>query len=83
MEDQDIRNIGKAFGIDQVTRHENDEDSVLGWIEEWEYSRLLFYKLQGGTGEGKDLKEEDFMIVVQTVSQRHLMQKFLHRWSLL
>ena len=58
MNDQDIRNIGKAFGIDQVKRHENDQDSVLAWIQEWKESLVnpvLFYKLQGEkTEEEKD-----------------------------
>ena len=50
IDDQDIKNIKKSFGIDTVQRHQNDQDSALSWIEEWseeEYSPVLFFKLQG------------------------------------
>ena len=43
-DDQEIKNIKKFFGIDIVQRHQNDQDSVLSWIEEWsedEYSPVL------------------------------------------
>ena len=50
---KDINNIEKAYGLDQIRRHMNDQQSVLAWIEEWkkddETNPILFYKLQGKT----------------------------------
>ena len=66
---QDLRNIQKAFGLDEVQRHSNDQDSVLAWITEWEEQEnnpIIYYKLQGEKDEEGNLKEEDFMIVIQS-----------------
>ena len=46
---QDLANIKRSFGLDDVQRHDNDQDSVLSWIKEWESSDenpVLYYKLQ-------------------------------------
>ena len=46
---QDLANIKRSFGLDDVQRHNNDQDSVLSWIKEWESSDenpVLYYKLQ-------------------------------------
>ena len=47
---QDLKNIRKAFGLDDVQRHANDQDSVLAWIQEWHDQKenpVVYYKLQG------------------------------------
>ena len=50
LENRDLLNIGRAFGLREVERHTNDQMSVLSWIQEWEQMEknpVLFYKLQG------------------------------------
>ena len=77
--DQDIKNIKKSYGIDTVQRHQNDQDSVLSWIEEWsedEYSPGLFFKLQGQPDSENRLEKDDFMLIIQTEAQKHLMRQF-------
>ena len=47
---QDLANIQRAYGLDDVIRHSNDQTSVLAWIQEWENSDsspIVYYKLQG------------------------------------
>ena len=47
---QDIKNIDKSYGVDEVIRHANDQESVLSWIKEWSHKEgnpILYYKLQG------------------------------------
>ena len=47
---QDLANIRRAYGIDEVERHPNDMTSVLSWIQEWQNSDknpILHFKLQG------------------------------------
>ena len=47
---QDIANIKRRGGIDEIQRHPNDMMSVLGWIHELnskEHRPVLYYKLQG------------------------------------
>lgn len=47
---QDIANIKRRGGIDEIQRHPNDMMSVLGWIHELnskEQKPILYYKLQG------------------------------------
>ena len=76
---RDLFNIEKAFGLDNIQRHPNDQDSVLSWIQEWEGSDdnpIVFYKLQGQLKEEVALKKDDFVVIMQTEFQKHLMQKF-------
>ena len=50
LEKQDIQNIGRSFGLNEIERHANDQMSVLSWINEWEQMEnnpIIFYKLQG------------------------------------
>ena len=57
---RDLFNIEKAFGLDNIQRHPNDQDSVLSWIQEWEESDdnpIIFYKLQGQLKEEVALKK--------------------------
>lgn len=47
---KDLPNILRAFGLGEVQRSENDQESVRAWIQEWQKSDnnpVLFYKLQG------------------------------------
>ena len=72
-DDQDIKNIKKSFVIDIVQRHQNDQDSVLSWIEEWseeEYSPVLFFKLQSQSDSENPLEKDDFMLIIQTEAQK-------------
>ena len=59
LENRDLLNIGRAFGLQEVERHPNDQMSVLSWMEEWEQmdrSPVLYYKLQGEFDLMKRLK---------------------------
>lgn len=51
LEKKDIHNIQQAYGLKNVQRHANDQQSVLAWIEEWrsnpETNPVLFHKMQG------------------------------------
>ena len=79
MERRDLHNIGKAFGLDEVQRHGNDQESTLFWIKEWENSGrnpVLYYKLQGSESDNEVLKKPDFMIIIQTEHQKRLYQQF-------
>ena len=79
MERRDLHNIGRAFGLDEVPRHGNDQESMLLWIKEWESTRnnpVLYYKLQGSESENNVLKKPDFMIIIQTEHQKKLYQQF-------
>ena len=77
---RDIANIEQAYGLKDVQRHQNDQQRVLAWIEEWtqtEDNPILYYKLQGVEAEeGFDLSKDDFFIVIQTPLQKQLIQKF-------
>ena len=47
---QDVVNIQRAYGLEEVQRHANDQTSVLAWIQEWQNSTsnpVVWYKLQG------------------------------------
>lgn len=76
---KDVANIKRSFGLHDVQKHANDQDSVLVWIKEWQRSEsnpVLFYKLQGeNSPENYDLLQEDFMIVIQTPFQKTMAQK--------
>lgn len=77
---KDLANIERAYGLRNVQRHSNDQQSVLAWIEEWrqsEHNPILYYKLQGQDAEeGFDLMKEDFFIVVQSPLQKQMFEKF-------
>ena len=49
LEKKDIHNIQQAYGLKNVQRHANDQQSVLAWIEEWrsnpETNPVLFHKM--------------------------------------
>ena len=80
LEKKDLLNIERAFGLKDFQRHINDQDSVLAWITEWEQSAdtnpILFCKFQDEMVEGYDLSKEDFVLIIQSPFQRHMLQKF-------
>ena len=72
-------NIKRSYGLYEIKRHPNDQQSVLSWIEEWshsEYNPILFHKLQGEEDTEEGLSTEDFMIIVQSDVQRAIAEKF-------
>ena len=79
LDKKDIQNIQHAYGISDIQRHTNYQDSVLDWIREWqekgEESPVLYCKWQGE--EAKDeypLLKEDFIIVI--LFHRMMLAKF-------
>ncbi|KXJ25287.1 hypothetical protein AC249_AIPGENE14600 [Exaiptasia diaphana] len=51
-ERKDMDNIIRSYGLNNVQRHTNDQQSVLAWLREWESSDemenpVLYYKRQG------------------------------------
>ena len=38
LDKKDINNIQQAYGLKEIQRHQNDQQSVLAWIEEWKSS---------------------------------------------
>ncbi len=83
LEKKDVDNITRSFGLDQVRKHENDQESVKAWFEEWQSSEsnpVLFCKIQGeDPPDDVDLCAEDFMIVMQTPFQKLMAQKFAEK----
>ena len=53
---------------------------IVAWITEWEQSvdtnPILFCKFQDEMVEGYDLFKEDFVLIIQSPFQRHMLQKF-------
>ena len=84
VESRDILNIKKEFGLNEVQRHDNDQQSMFAWIKEWETSDsnpVLFYKLQGEECPDKSLSlsKNDFIVILQTEEQKHLARQFGHK----
>ena len=47
---QDVVNIQRAYGLEDVQRHANDQTSVLAWVQKWQNSTsspVVWYKLEG------------------------------------
>ena len=80
---KDLANIERAYGLQTVQRHVNDQQSVLAWITEWKQSEedpVLYYKLQGQeAAEDVDFLKEDFFIVIQSPLQKQMYLKFAHK----
>ena len=60
---RDLFNIEKAFGLDNIRWHPNDQDNVLSWIQKWEGSDdnpIAFHKLQGQLKEKLALEKRRF-----------------------
>lgn len=51
LDKKDISNIQQAYGLKNLQRHANDQQSVLAWIQEWKSSPdtnpILYYKDAG------------------------------------
>ena len=79
LDKKDINNIQQAYGLKEIQRHPNDQQSVLACIEEWESSPdtnpILFHKMQGEESADQPL-QQDFMIVVQSPVQKRMLQQF-------
>ena len=76
---QDLQNLKRSFNLENIQRNENDQDSVLSWINQWqsdEHNPIKYYKLQGEKDDKKKLGVDDFIIVIQTESQKYLLQCF-------
>ena len=80
LDKKDINNIQQAYGLKDVQRHANDQESVLAWIEEFQSSPetnpILFHKMQGEENEEHPLQKEDFLIIVQSPIQKTMLQRF-------
>lgn len=76
---QDLENLKRAFQINDIQRHVNDQESVLSWIQQCKsdpYNPVLYYKMQGEEDKEKKLKTDDFIIIIQTESQKYMFQRF-------
>ncbi|XP_065677422.1 uncharacterized protein LOC124808593 [Hydra vulgaris] len=76
---QDIKNLEKAFNINSIQLHANDQDSVGIWLKESQMkanSPVLYYKLQGVLDTCNTFKESDFIIIMQTEHQKKMLQQF-------
>jgi hypothetical protein len=75
----DIANIMKSFGIRDVQKHPDDQESVRAWVEELsesENNSVLFHKYQGGSSPDGycDLTEDDLMIIIHSPFQKDMAQ---------
>ena len=65
---KDIANIEHSYGLGEVQRQANDQQSVLAWIKEWQDNKenpVLYFKLQGQESEeGYDIATDDFFLVI-------------------
>ena len=79
VEKKDLFNIQRAFGLKDYQRHQNDLDSVLAWITEWNRSPdtdpILLQKFQGSCLHGYDLLKEDIILVIQSPFQKSMLEK--------
>ena len=77
---KDLDNIMKSFGINEVQKHPDDQESVRAWVEDWSNSEnnpVLFQKYQGEPPpDGYNLTTDDFMIVLQSPFQKEMAHKF-------
>ena len=77
---KNLANIMSYFGVSEVQRHPDDQESVRPWIEQWKMSEsnpVLFHKFQGESApDGHDLTKDEFMIVTHSPFQKEMAQKF-------
>ncbi|CAH3020775.1 unnamed protein product [Porites evermanni] len=80
VEKKDLFNIQSAFGLKDYQRHQNDLDSVLAWITEWNQSPdtnpILLQNFQDSCLDGYDLPKEDIVLVIQSLFQKSMLEKF-------
>ena len=75
---KDISNIQKQYNIEGIRRHQNDLISVSSIVEEMDtlpYNPVVVFKQQGDlpTASCRHLKEDDFLLVIQTEFQRDML----------
>ena len=84
---KDLSNISRAFGLGEVQRFENDQESVRARIQEWQESEnnsVLFYKFQGEQApEDLHLLQEDFSQSSRPPSRRQWPKSSLPKVSVL
>ena len=76
---QDIRNISTQYNIEGVQKHANDHTSTAAWVEEMkemEFNPVVIFKQQGTTIEEEGVRQEDFLLAVQTKFQLEMMKEF-------
>ena len=78
---KDINNIKKQYNIEGIRRHPNDLVSVstiVSEMEELTFNPVVLFKQQGELPRNDciTLKEEDFVLVIQTEFQRDTLCKF-------
>jgi MULE transposase domain len=79
---RDVHNIKTTFNVGCVRKHSDDHTSVDVWVEELnamgDDSPVLLYKPQGVSSsvECTGLLPQDFIICLQTITQRRFMLQF-------
>ena len=77
----DISNIQKQYNIEGIRKHPNDLISVSSIVEEMEtldYNPAVLFKQQGQLPNDlcRNLRKEDFLLVIQTEFQRDMFCKY-------
>ncbi|XP_065666946.1 uncharacterized protein LOC124808868 [Hydra vulgaris] len=73
---KDITNLEKAFNINSIQLHANDQNSVAIWLKEWKMKSnnpVLYHKLQGESDTSNIFKDSDFIIILQTEHQKKML----------
>ena len=76
---QDIRNISRQYNIEGVEKHANDHTSIAAWVEEMkqmEFNPVVTLKQQGTAIEEEGVRQDDFLLAVQTHFQLEMMKAF-------
>ena len=77
---QDIRNISrKCYNIKGVEKHANDYLSIAAWVEEMkqmEFNPVVTFKQQGTAIDEEGVRQDDFLLAVQTKFQLEMMKTF-------
>lgn len=76
---KDLNNIIQKYNLQSdAVRHKNDLISVKSWVQEMKdkTNSILYFKNQGNVDEEHDLKEENFVLIIMTKGQEHMLQKY-------
>ncbi len=76
---KDIQNMKRVCNVDGVQKHSNDPTSVAAWVEElksMEFCPVIAFKAQGVSSEREGVKDEDFLLALQTQFQLEMMKAF-------
>ena len=76
---KDIQNIKRVCNVDGVQKHSNDYTSVAAWVEElksMEFCPVIAFKPQGVSSEREGVKDNDFLLALQTQFQLEMMKAF-------